>query len=83
MILRQINAEALAEAESLHLEQTCDMMEKCSLSRHSHTAHPAAALGPLPATDQYHARWDKKMCRITSQPTRLITVLQSWHLDEL
>lgn len=54
MILRQINAEALAEAETLHVEQTCDMMKMCSLS--SHSGHPAPLLGSLPATDQQYAR---------------------------
>ena len=56
MILRQINAEALAEAKTLHLEQTCDMMKHCSLSRHNHTAHPELVPGPLPAIDQYYTR---------------------------
>ena len=45
MILRQINAAALAEAKTLHLEQTCDLMKACSLSRDSQAAVPAAAVG--------------------------------------
>jgi len=32
MIMRQINADALAEAKALHLEQTCDLLQACHLS---------------------------------------------------
>ncbi len=31
MIMRQINADALAEAKTLHLEQTCDLLQACHL----------------------------------------------------
>ena len=78
MILRQINAEALAEAKTLHLEQTCDMMKQCSLNSHSHTFCPAPLQGPLPATDQHYTRYDKKKkCILSSfcQPTRPSAVL--------
>ena len=56
MILRQINAEALADAKALHLEQTCDMLQACSLSMEGPTAHPAPVTGTLPAVGQHHAR---------------------------
>lgn len=56
MILRQINAEALADAEALHLEQTCDMLQACSLSREGPNAHLTAVMGTQPAAGQHQAR---------------------------
>lgn len=32
MILRQINPEALAEAHALHYDDTCHMLQRCSLT---------------------------------------------------
>lgn len=55
MILRQINAEALTDARALHLEQTCDMLQACSLSREGPSAHPTPLPG-MPAAGQHHAR---------------------------
>lgn len=33
MILRQINPEALAEAHAMHFDETCHMLQQCSLTR--------------------------------------------------
>ena len=57
MILRQINAGALADARTLHLEQTCDMLRACCLSRDSQVAGvPAPPGAPASPAHQAHAR---------------------------
>ena len=43
MILRQINPGALAEAHAVHLDETCTMLQQCSLTDNS----PSQAAGPL------------------------------------
>lgn len=51
MIMRQINADALAEAKALHLEQTCDLLQACHLSSDANVVDhkPAHSSGaPVP-----------------------------------
>ena len=50
LLLRQINADALAEAKALHLEQTCDMLTACSLSRETPLTEAIPSHAPMPAT---------------------------------
>ena len=50
MIMRQINADALAEAKTLHLEQTCDLLQACHLtteadSLHQNPVHHSGSVG--------------------------------------
>lgn len=40
MIMRQINAAALAEAKTLHLEQTCDLLQACHLAENAQPVNP-------------------------------------------
>ena len=49
MILRQINAEALADAQALHMEQTCSLFQACSLSAAAQPATPTGAAGAGPS----------------------------------
>ncbi|KAL0039027.1 hypothetical protein WJX77_005595 [Trebouxia sp. C0004] len=52
MIMRQINADALAEAKALHLEQTCDLLQACHLSSDANVMDqkPAHSSGsPVPS----------------------------------
>ena len=57
MILRQINAEALADAKAFHLEQTCAWLQACHLSSQAPTMDAGgASLDPLSPHNQANAR---------------------------
>ena len=52
MIMRQINADALAEAKALHLEQTCDLLQACHLSSDANSMDqkpPHCSGSPVPS----------------------------------
>ena len=58
MIMRQINADALAEAKTLHLEQTCDLLQACHLTTEADSLHqdPAYHSGCADRQHQVNSR---------------------------
>ena len=56
MIMRQINADALAEAKTLHLEQTCDLLQACHLTAEANPLHQNPAYNPISAGHQLSFR---------------------------
>lgn len=59
MILRQINAEALADAQALHMEQTCSLFQAYSLSPAAQPATLTRGVGVAPSGQPHshmHAR---------------------------
>lgn len=58
MIMRQINADALAEAKTLHLEQTCDLLQACHLTTEANCLHqnPAYRSGSADHQNQVNSR---------------------------
>lgn len=56
MILRQINAEALAEAKTLHVEQTCGLLQACHLAAEAIPVSPNEAHCPPGFSRQPSAR---------------------------
>jgi len=47
--MRQINADALAEAKALYLEQTCDLLQACHLSSDAVMDQKLAHSSPVPS----------------------------------
>ena len=74
MILRQINAEALADAQTLHMEQTCDLLQACSLSTAAQPATPTRGAAVDPSGSP-HSQLPARQASVQLTPQLL---LQKW-----